>query len=441
MSSLESFRNYSPTHAERASVFIGQEMTECDRDSAVNIAEEFYDPDRPTAHTAVMIPVAAHQDGELIAPALQEYAGQKTAEPFTIFMHLNAPVDKFASPAVEKAVENVELAQTSFPNLDIRKNLTYYEEPTIGQIRRDLWNAVFVLAYNEHNYSRDVIGLNHDVDVNRMSPHYIARIQEYYQRRHTIVSRHLGEEVAYRAVHKPVATRLTHTVLPTHPNVGKVTTWVDNTSFQAPGHLGYEAGLVIPFGCYAEGYGFSSKSVTHETSWVYGNDTIPYLPSSHLYTSPRRFIERLHEHNTSAVWTTDSFGSNDSCRDTLRPDIEFDRAESIILDRLYDDIMHYWLPGVMRRGYDKIEAAHYTGEISDRFIADLVDEYTVKVEKQLEKAIRMMRRLVGSATLAELIQGDFDSEDYAERQIKSMHYLYEAVNGDEFKAALVKADN
>lgn len=425
--SLNSYINHAPTHRERASLFISEEMTQRDREAAIDMATAFEDKDRPAAKTAVLIPVAAHQDNHYIFPTLGEYAKQKTTSPFTVFLSLNAPLD--AIDAISKTAEAeaiVYQAREAFPRLDVRSSTTLYDEPTIGLIRRDLWNAAFLLAHYEHGFSDDVTGVNNDIDTHSISPHYISRIQQHYEQRTARYQNLFGDSLANTAVHSSVATRVTHARLSSHPNTAKVTTWVDNTCFQAPGRIGYEAGLVIPFSRYAHNGGFDANAITHETARLYTNYYRPYLSGAQLYTSPRRYIDRLHEHDTSEIWTTDSFGSDDTCRNTLPPDISRERAEDIILGSLDSDIRERWLPGAI----DPIlTAARLRGAIGNINHDETLAKATNAAEKQLSKSERLMRKMIGSPLLASLINESFDAKSYAEKRVASFEHALRASRG------------
>lgn len=425
--SLNSYVNHASTYKERASLFISEEMTQRDREAAIDMATAFEDKDRPAAKTAVLIPVAAHQDSSYIFPTLREYAKQRTTSPFTVFLSLNAPLDDINN--IDKTAEAeaiVDQAREAFPQLDVRSSTTLYDEPTIGLIRRDLWNAAFLLAHYEHGFSNDVIGVNNDIDAHSISPHYISRIQQHYDQRTARYENLFGDTLKSTAVHSSVATRVTHAALPSHPNTAKVTTWVDNTCFQAPGRIGYEAGLVIPFSRYAHNGGFDANASTHETARLYTSYYRPYLSGAQLYTSPRRYIDRLHEHDTSEIWTTDSFGSDDACRNTLPPDISQERAEDIIFDSLDSDIRERWLPGVVNPILTTARLRSVIGNIDhDKILAKV----TSATEKQLSKSERLMRKMIGSPLLANLINESFDAQSYAEKRVASFEYVLRASKG------------
>ena len=419
------YNYHAPSHNERASVYIGDSMTVRDREEANDIANSFFDPNKPAAKTAVLIPVAAHQDGNNILPALSEYAEQRTEEPFTVFLHLNAPYDIDNPQKVEEAEAAVEKASDLFPHLDVRSSLTFYDNPTIGRVRRDLWNAAFLLAYHEHGFSSDVIGVNNDIDAHRISPHYIARIQQHYKRKDKWRRRELGEVVASKAIQKPVATRVTHAVVPSHPNTGKVTTWIDNTYFQAHNNSAYEAGLAIPFSSYAHHGGFNEDAKTHETSFLHdGTGGYQFISGAHLYTSPRRYIDRLREHDSSEIWSDETFTATDTCREKLPSDISFDRAEELISERLYEDMTHFWLPSILQSTYEDLQIR---GSAPDGFdVDDALEGSTRKIEGQVLKAERLLRKALGSTVLADMVREDFGGESFINSLAREVHYLYAA---------------
>lgn len=414
--SLDSYDSYNATHKERASVFISDDMTASDREAAINMAYDFADKDKPIAKTAVLIPVAAHQDRSYIVPTLAEYAKQKTDTPFTVFLSLNSPFGTGSVGSLSKAEAAVDQARETFPQLDVRSATTFYDEPTIGMIRRELWNAAFLLSHYEHGFSSDVIGINNDIDTQFISPHYVSRIQQLYEKRSEYVRRHLGSAVADTAIQNSSATRVTHAVMPTHPNTGKVTTWIDNSYFQNPDSAGFEAGLVIPFSYYAQKGGFDSNSVTHETS-RFSSGQHPYLSGAHIYTSPRRYVERLHQHDTSEIWTNDSFGSDDACRNALPPDISEKRAEEVIFDRLQCDIEAHWLSGSIKSLHDGTQMAELFGESA---YSDVVKrQATDGVSKQLSKADRLLRNVITLPLLADIVQENYNAKSYVDEQAAS----------------------
>lgn len=419
------YYNFSPSAQERAHVYIGDRMNAGEREVASMMAESFQKIDKPIANTAVLIPVAAHQDGDLIFSTMEQYSKQRANEPFTIFIHLNAPIDTAPMGAVDFAADETLRAIKAFPGLDIRHDVMYYSDTKIGGIRRNLWNAAFILAHHEGRLSPDVIGMNHDIDTQFISPHYVARVQEHYSRQRSRAAQvNVADYVA-----KPVLTRVTHAPLDSHPNIAKVTTWIDNTYFQDPDKVGYEAGIVIPFSHYANRGGFRAYSKTHETSWIYdsfSNTTTSYLAGAQLYTSPRRYIDRIDEFGRDKMWEPGSFSDTDACREELQDDISPERAEEIIADTIVADIMHHWLPGAMRKVYSDMETESLLHKLEASRRTDYTRLGTEVVSKQLAKIDRMLRHVIKSNLLADLVAEQFDGNEYASRQVESMANWHES---------------
>lgn len=426
--SIESARYFNslPTRQERMRVFIGDEMSESDRETAQILATDFEDVSKPMEKTAVLIPVAAQQDAGHIVHTMGEYAKQRGCDPFTIFLYLNTP--DITSPKGKKrtwdSLKAVGQARRLYPNLDIRSALMQDDESTIGGIRRDLWNAAILLADHEGLFSNgpdDVIGINNDIDTTFISPHYIARIQQHYKKRQARANQVNVPSTA----HSTVGTRVSHAVLPSHPNVGKVTRWIDNSLFQAPNHVSYEAGFAIPFSQYAKRGGFRRTSLTHETSWAYDDfpRVLHHLTGAQLYTSPRRYIDRVAEHGTEGIWKPGSFGPTNRCREVLLPDISTEQAEDLILNRLQEDLQYYWLPGAMHPIYEEIKHASTFNLGAPSFEAEKKQEAIARVERQIAKAARLLERVIHSSVLADIVRTGIDTTPYAESQVTSVILL------------------
>lgn len=396
----------------RAEVYIGDHLDQFEYESACELANAFSDSQKPMQRTAVMIPVAAHQDADYIFHTASEYAKQSYREPFTVFMLLNMPDSDQAETHFLRAMAEADRAKTAFPELDLRYafELNLFDNMTIGSIRRELWNSVFILAEREGLFSHDsceVIGINNDIDTTFISPHYISRIQQYYQTRQAH-ARQLG--IAQPRL-EPVGTHLTHATLASHPNVGKVTSWVDVSYFQGPSHVNYEAGLVIPFSHYAHVGGFDNNDATYETGRFTEGKSLHNLTGAQLRTHPRRYIDRLSEHGTTEIWTDDSFGDSDQCRQQLAADISDDRVETVILENLERDIKWFWLGGAISRLVQRLQKQPdlMTGKSQ---IPDTVKQLTaLTIDKQLQRAERFMDTFVGSPTLKSLVRESIDFDD------------------------------
>ncbi len=413
------FFNYAPHPNERASVYIGDGMTEQDREAAEQIARIFYRPDKPIESTVVLIPVAANQDADHVFPAMREYARQRNCDPFTVCLLFNYPLDNEtdgASENVEKSTREIARAIDAFPHLDIRAaGAGYSSSSTIGEKRGDLWNGAFMAAYVNGKFDEglDVIGLNHDIDTMSMSPHYISRVQSYYARKQ---ARALAVGAQHAAL-PPVGTRVSHAVLPTHPHVGMVTRWIDNTYFQHAGHASYEAGIAIPFSHYAQRGGFNNADVTHETSRFAPANGYMNIAGAQLVTSPRRYIDRVGEHGPQNIWTNDTFGPADSCRTYLRPDITKEHAEDIIVERMHNDIHDSWLFDNLADIFQDFSDASLAELQSESFVAALRERVRERTQRQLAKAERLLRHLVGSEILAAMARDSVDIAEYSDNQV------------------------
>ena len=291
-----------------------------------------------------------------------------------------------------------------------------YHKPTIGTVRRDLWNAAFMLAYHENVFdepSGDIIGINNDIDANRISPHYIARIQQAYKRR----------QARYNQIGTPNAplphsyTRVTHTVLPSHPNVGKVTTWIDNTIFQNHAQVGYDAGLVIPFSQYAYTGGIAADKATYEMAPFTRRSSATMITGAHMWTSPRRYIERVDDNGSNGIWTDESFTDDDDCRTRLRPDISHERAEELIADRLEYDIKTHWFAPITYKSIDDVRSMTAEDLLSTASWTKLLMKTSQNAERQMNKADRILRKLIGSNLLSDILKENINGPEYARNTI------------------------
>ena len=197
-------------------------------EASIGITADFCDPLRPMAYTAVLIPVAAHQESASIVPAMAEYANQGTADPFTIFILLNYPTDR-PDADTRKSIAQVEAAKRQFPTLDIRYCVRGYDQPVIGQLRKDLWDATLRLAVSDGLYGQsgtDVIGINHDIDTVRISRHYLHNVQDHYENLQAVLD-------ASGTPETPLPSRFTQVKhffpFSTHPNIARALLWTDLT--------------------------------------------------------------------------------------------------------------------------------------------------------------------------------------------------------------------
>lgn len=151
---------------------------------------------------------------------------------------------------------------------------------------------------NSHAKDIELVGINHDIDLMRLPRLYIDAIQRRYENR-------------IRAV-GPAYAQTKHAFDPLHPLISRAVYWKDFVYSQA--QIGYEAGAVIPMSLYALQMGFDSSHRTHEVGSLVGS-TGRLIRTGHLETSPRRYVARLAANGFSRIWTDQSFGTTDGCRD------------------------------------------------------------------------------------------------------------------------------
>jgi hypothetical protein len=305
------------------------------------VADAIHDPARPLARTVVIVPVAAAQDSELISHAMGEYARQRPRQPFSVVVGLN--VDTNTSPDsgayLQVGMDQAAAAQKAHPELDIRVSTTSYQSPTIGKIRRYLWDGV-LLAHQRQGLSptEEIIGLNHDIDLEHLPAYYLQAVQ----RRTANPVRAVGA----------FYTRSRHAFDPSHPNTSKLIAW--NDFYHAMNENGYEAAAVIPMTFYATQGGFSADRATHEIGSVIKSSPLKLQRTGYLVTSPRRLITRLLNHDFSEIWTPDTFGPADTCRDKAvvdnLPDLPADEVNRRLRMRVNSDIKEFITTLVVKEG-------------------------------------------------------------------------------------------
>ena len=250
--------------------------------------------------------------------------------PFTVVLGLNSPTHQRDNPGIADTLTAVERAQERYPHLDVRKAMTYYDEPTIGMIRRDLWNAVLLQSVHEGAYDtpqgNEVIAINHDIGTVQLTPRYMSRIQHYYNKKQTrYAASGLGGVVM------PIATSVTrHAFDPDHPHSSLGAKWVDYGTTLTNGW--YEAGMIVPMSRYAELGGFHAADKTSETlPLAVDAPRLHRVPGTLYYTSPRRYVDRLR-YGFDTIWSPDTFGAEDACRTAPEhADISLERLQLLMV--------------------------------------------------------------------------------------------------------------
>ncbi len=306
--------------------------------SSSEIAAEFAEQ-KPIEKTVVAIPVAAHQESDTISTTLEQYSRQVNADPFSICLFLNYPSAESNNPNIQKAVNTVAIAQEKYADsLDIRMSLQAYHKPVIGAIRKDLWDAVGLLALHEGLYddpNNDIIMINNDIDSEYISTRYIASIQKAYKA--SQLQRNAIENMSN--IPLPVrSTQVRHNLrFDTHPHTSGGIFWNDlihRMAQDAGMSSGYEAGLVVPLATYAKEGGFDRKSITHETEPLHGSAKLIArgIRDTALKTSPRRYIEKFPVYGYD-IWSDKTFGAEDACRvenDTVHRDATREELDAVI---------------------------------------------------------------------------------------------------------------
>lgn len=360
------------------------------QDTIMRLAHQFHREEQPLANTASLIPVAAHQESERILPAIAQFARQKTEEPFSVLLYLNAPADA-DSNAIEQTQKAVIHAQEQYPNLDLRvSEVQRLKNPTIGRIRKNLWDASLYLAYYDGLFENDgdIVGINNDIDIESMGQGYVRHVQNHYAKRKKY------RKIANSRL-KPAGTQVRHAYDPKRPNISKVVRWYDLACRIHSPESAYEAGIAIPLSAYARSGGMRPNDTTHETSSIlHSSGLSPRIAHTSMAVSPRRFGERLHDVELGNVYTDDSFSADDLCRTKdLRDDISEERAKYLITDSFEEQMSWFF----------------------HKPIADYESRYwhldlKTSLEKRKRLAVTVLARLDPSGELAAHIQHAYSVE-------------------------------
>jgi hypothetical protein len=380
-----------------------ERLSDSEREAADYFSRRLTDAG-PLASTVVIIPVAAQQESANIYHALSQYARQETDRSFTVVLGMNSP-ENLTSPAVQSSYSELNRARADFPNLDVRDVFKQYHDASIGMIRRDLWNGVMTAGMSGGiiNAQNDILGINHDIDLTALPRHYIRAVQGYI------------EDPLQRTI--PTNTQIRHSYHPDFPNISRYVKWVDH--LYAMMDIGYEAGTVVPMYAYAVQGGIDPTSVTNEINDLLGDSDLgPFIKSGKLQTSPRRYIARLAAHGPDNIWTNDSFGNNDSCREALSGDD--------IDEKKLDDLLSSHNEKFLSRAIlQKDSTARFMGirigmEVvngNSASVPPLKEKYFDHMQKHLRLrraiAARVMRSSVQRPAIADGIEAEFSDDRLA----------------------------
>lgn len=398
---------------------------------ARRIAESFTDKHTPLEATVALIPVAAEQETSYISKAMAAYAGQTDCGPFSILLLLNhrsgLTDDRLVN--VRKTVDAVERAKRTYGDrLDIRMAMQEYDDPTIGGIRKDLWDSALILAYQEGSFDTkvgEVIGISHDIDTESMTAHYVRNVQSSYKTQQMM----LYDDIEKSVILDPVYTAVRHLQpFDTHPNTARGIRWIDNsTDFSLPG-AGYEEGTVIPFSHYAKSGGYERGCRLSETDpFLKDIGRIATVPGTLMFTSPRRFIDRFPSHGYG-IWTENTFSDTDKCRTTSGRDATNDELREHVRRSLPRFIPTYYLYPTIDRAYENfiMQSPWKSGAITN--VIEFSDQARRDITIELENAIQVARIELGSMGLRYSESETFnklDVEEVADAHAKDILDVFE----------------
>jgi hypothetical protein len=366
---------------------------------------------KPLADTVVIIPVAANQEAPQIANTLDQYAKQKTDRPFSLVLGLNCPRDYQFTPETRITQIEVEAAKERHPDLDVRTSFKVYEEPVIGQIRRDLWNGVLLSAmqHDQIDADRTIVGLNQDIDLMSMWPTSIRAIQGEYDK--------LARDDKFLPV---LGMFMVHGMSPKHPNIGRAVAWQDHVIRQS-GET-FEAGLVIPVEMYAKAAGFDGKTSLGE---VFTRTKSPHfiVPGAYAVTSPRRYLERVHTDGL-AVWSAGNFSADEEYRTTDDyPDIGFDESIELIEGGILAAAAQIGKHVIKEVLIDCHTLRRREPQLFENIMFDATfirELFSHRITRKQVVATRVLKKLTGSPELGEKLTGalPMDIPTMAERMHK-----------------------
>lgn len=308
----------TPLRKDRVEAYLYDEANH----DALEVGGQLYNPKKPLSPTVVAIPVAAHQESpEVVTRTIEQYAQQKGSGAFTVSLLLNYPLEEYEPPNVNSIVRTVAGLKKRYKDtLDLRYAQKQFRDPTIGAIRKSLWDGLAHVSLANGLYDQpenDVVVINNDIDAEYISPVYIRNIQRFYDR-----AQGRRNSVGIPSDLLPLgATQVRHGMRwDTHPRTSGAVFWNDLAHRQvmdAELNGGYEAGLVVPLSLYARNGGFDASATKHESRPMHGRgDTVAQqrrIQSTALVTSPRRYLERFPSVGYG-VWDDESFGHTNDCR-------------------------------------------------------------------------------------------------------------------------------
>lgn len=136
----------------------------------------------------VAIPVAGHQEHGNIFRTLEQFRKQDMdANKFEVWLYLNMPAeegnhDKELASATQMTLDEIDRFRKQYPTVPIRtvNAAYYYEKPTIGTIRCDLWDLI---GYDLRQRGRqdDILVISADADIVNLNKEYLRGMYDTWQ--------------------------------------------------------------------------------------------------------------------------------------------------------------------------------------------------------------------------------------------------------------------
>lgn len=335
----------------------------------------------PLKDYVAIVPVAAHQEPLAnVERTLAQYACQEPRRSFTVLLGLNHPNNERDIERASRLLEQTRDLAGAHNNLDVRVLHTSYEEPRIGRIRRDLWNTVIMagLEGGTLDATREMVGMNGDIDLVHMPRHVVASVQKY------------GDHELDRAHHQhvipPFAVPLRHSTFPEYRRSSAFITWRDYLMHIA--YLEFEAGMVMSLGRYAACGGISpgaNRSEMLDTRQADGATMYERkLRTGISVTSGRRLIERLPRATWETAWEEGSFDAYNAYREGLEhcTDISWSRQTKLLLDTAHE------AAACIRQG-----AERDAQEVAGAEAVDLSDYLDAPIRRRLRATFRVLTNI------------------------------------------------
>ncbi len=244
------------------------------------------------APLAVTIPVAAAQERHSVEPALSAFGAQKQAPPHRILLYANYPPGKGDSRGVTATLDAIDIFMRKRPDVPV----AYVTGPlngefAMGGLRRFIADVALALLV-ESPSSADALHINHDIDLVRLHPLYLARMWQKFTQADRLTTT-VTSAVRHALSWGPDGTL-------TNPNMDGVTIWHDALQLFFNGY--YDLANGVSYRAYMAVNGYDPRQIGGETldliSRIHQGHNLYHpglqrVPNAHVFTSQRRIYDRL----------------------------------------------------------------------------------------------------------------------------------------------------